>query len=180
MVIPLAVLGAEPNQPGWERCDSVTPVWWEDQHVEQAAQPSVLEGAKSRPVHEERGQALLDFEKRREEERKPAAPRAANRGLYDRLHRSKVYEEQKALAGRAVPAEADVRRILIALEEHGGKLTVVALGRALVMPSFRLRGLLAAVQRLLNVEGYPILIREETSDTVELNRDLLAKQFELA
>ena len=59
-------------------------------------------------------------------------------------------------------------------------MTVPALARELGVPAFRFRGLLAAVQRLLNVEGYPVLIRDETSNTAELNVDLLKKQFELA
>ena len=38
---------------------------------------------------------------------------------------------------------------------------------------------LAALRRLLNVEGYPILPVDDAADTVELNRPLLEKQFDL-
>lgn len=47
------------------------------------------------------------------------------------------------------------------------------------MPTFRLRGWIASAQRLLNVEGYAILGRDEPSDTITLNIDLLKRQFEL-
>ena len=40
-------------------------------------------------------------------------------------------------------------------------------------------GLLAVMQRLLNVEGYAILDRQDAANTVVLNIPLLKKQFEL-
>jgi hypothetical protein len=43
----------------------------------------------------------------------------------------------------------------------------------------RLPGLLAKAERILNVDGYDVLRRDEVSDTIELNRDLLLKQFDL-
>ena len=70
-------------------------------------------------------------------------------------------------------------RLLTALDGAGGKMTATALARRLETPLFRLRGLLAVVQRVLNVEGYAVLGRDEASDTVELDRDLLLRQFDL-
>ena len=32
---------------------------------------------------------------------------------------------------------------------------------------------------MLNVDGYPVLSRDEASDSIELNRDLLVRQFDL-
>ena len=39
--------------------------------------------------------------------------------------------------------------------------------------------MIAAMQRLLNVDGYPVLSVDRPSDTVELNLELTRKQFEL-
>ena len=58
-------------------------------------------------------------------------------------------------------------------------MTSVALARALEFPALRLPGLLAKVQRVLNIDGYAVLSRDDASDTVELNRELLLKQFDL-
>jgi hypothetical protein len=69
--------------------------------------------------------------------------------------------------------------LLNELDRRGGKLTSVALARALGFPTLRLPGLLAKAQRLLNVDGYAVLNRDDASDTVELNRELLWKQFDL-
>jgi hypothetical protein len=55
----------------------------------------------------------------------------------------------------------------------------VALARALAFPALRLSGLLAKAQRVLNIDGYAVLSRDDASDTVELNRELLLKQFDL-
>jgi hypothetical protein len=35
------------------------------------------------------------------------------------------------------------------------------------------------VQQLLNVDGYSVMIRDEVSNTVEFNRELLLRQFDL-
>jgi hypothetical protein len=90
-----------------------------------------------------------------------------------------LFAEQRRLGGRAVPADDVFGKLLAALEGAGGKMTATALARRLETPLFRLPGLLAVVQRVLNVEGYPVLGRDEASDTVELDRDLLLRQFDL-
>jgi hypothetical protein len=92
---------------------------------------------------------------------------------------SPVIEDQKRLAGRALPPDEVIRKMLSVLLQQGGKLTSAALARRMDLPVFRLSGLLAAIQRVVNVEGYPILTRDDVSDTIELNCELLYRQFEL-
>jgi hypothetical protein len=53
------------------------------------------------------------------------------------------------------------------------------LEQGLGAPAFRLRGILAGVQRLLNVDGYQVLLVDDISGTVALNRQLLNMQFQL-
>jgi hypothetical protein len=95
------------------------------------------------------------------------------------LVRSSVFIEQKQFAGRGVPEDDLFLRVLGSLDHRGGKMTSVALARALQFPSLRLPGLLTRMQRILNVDGYPVLSRDDASDTIELNRDLLLSQFDL-
>jgi len=47
------------------------------------------------------------------------------------------------------------------------------------MPVFRLRGLLSTLSRLLNVDGYAVVQEDRDSETITLDRKLLAKQFEI-
>ena len=70
--------------------------------------------------------------------------------------------------------------MLSALDARGGKLTGPALAESLGVPLFRLGGIVSALRRVLNVDGYAVLSVDETSETIELNRDLLATQFGLA
>jgi len=68
---------------------------------------------------------------------------------------------------------------LAELDKRGGKMRSAALARSLQFPPLRLPGLLAKAERVLNVDGYDVLRRDDASDTVELNRELLLKQFDL-
>ena len=95
------------------------------------------------------------------------------------LFSSPVFDEQKRLGGRAVPANDVLLRLLVAIDERGGKITSPALARAIQFSPIRLRGLLAIAPRVLNVHGFPVLARDEASDTVELDRNLLCRQFDL-
>ena len=58
-------------------------------------------------------------------------------------------------------------------------MTSAAISRSVNYPPMRLRGLLAVMQRVLNIDGFAVLTRDEASDTVDLNRELLRRQFDL-
>jgi hypothetical protein len=97
----------------------------------------------------------------------------------DQLLASPVFQAQKRLVARMGIPDERIRQCLLALDERGGKLTRSALARLVGMPLARMAGLIAALRRLLNVEGYPVLTLDEDSDTVTLNRALLDRQFQL-
>ena len=110
---------------------------------------------------------------------RPEEPPAAPSWL-DRFFLSPLLLTQKELSsGRGLPSDEEVRRLLIALTERGGRMTRVALAQRLGMPPFRLTGLIAATRRLLNVDGLQVLDVEDASDTIILNRLLLEQQFEI-
>lgn len=96
-----------------------------------------------------------------------------------RLVDSPVYLVQKAKAGRTAPDDELMEKILVALQLYHGKVTVAALSEHTQIPTFRLRGLLSAVQRILNVDGQAILGLCRNSDTIELNSTLLRQEFDL-
>ena len=58
-------------------------------------------------------------------------------------------------------------------------MTSAALARAVNYPPMRLRGLVAVMQRVLNIDGFAVLTRDDASDTVDLNLELLKRQFDL-
>jgi len=95
------------------------------------------------------------------------------------LLRSDVFAVQKKLASRAPIDDLMLQRLLTTLVSRGGSMTFPALAGAIGVPEHRLSGLMAVMQRLLNVEGYAILDRQGAANTVLLNVPLLKKQFEL-
>ncbi|HRF06134.1 BREX-2 system phosphatase PglZ [Accumulibacter sp.] len=95
----------------------------------------------------------------------------------DALQASPAYRAQKALAARVAPADTDVRSLLEALAARGGKLSKAALAQRLGMPAMRISGFVNAAKRVLNVDQAAVLVLDETAGTVELNRELLGRQF---
>jgi hypothetical protein len=53
-----------------------------------------------------------------------------------------------------------------------------ALAQRLDLPQFRIDGFLSSFERVLNVDGYPV-VSVDDSETVRLDIDLLKKQFGL-
>ena len=109
----------------------------------------------------------------------PEPPRAATTWI-DRLFETDLFAEQRRQAARTALPDERIRAILTALDARGGKLTGPALAESLGVPLFRLGGIVSALRRVLNVDGYAVLSVDESSETVELNRDLLDAQFGLA
>ena len=183
MVVPIVVLSSTDKFPaGWREQPVDTPAWWDEPaRVEPAAeQPApVLKPAEARA-----GDALRPPRRRGDDRGAEATdePKKADEpcpAWVPRLLASAVFEQQKQLGGRGLPGDEAFTKLLATLDRRGGKMTSVALARALEFPALRLPGLLAKVQRVLNIDGYAVLSRDDASDTVELNRELLLKQFDL-
>jgi hypothetical protein len=69
--------------------------------------------------------------------------------------------------------------ILRALLAAGGRLNGAALAAAAGIPEFRLPGIMSALQRRLNVEGYEVVGYDVDGVTVILDERLLGEQFDL-
>jgi hypothetical protein len=181
MLIPTAVLAsAEVRLPGWAETPDPTPDWWEETPAPTpppAAVPSVKTPRKPPETlweFAEQEPALAAEALPTKEAATPARP-----DWVAALLACPLFAEQKQLGGRTVPPDDVFGKLLSALDGAGGKMTATALGRRLETPLFRLRGLLAVMQRVLNVEGYAVLSHDEASDSIGLDRDLLLRQFDL-
>ena len=173
MVVPIGVLcSTHPYPQGWHEAPADFPPWWEEPLTgggndrDPARHPKPLSPPPAQPAG-----PLFDWAAAQAPAARP--PRA----WITTLVSSPLFAEQKKRAGRAVPSDEVMIRLLAVLDDRGGTMTSAALTRALDCPALRLRGLLAITQRVLNIDGYAILTRDEASDTVELNRDLLFRQF---
>ncbi len=187
MVAPIAVLCSTTSFPeGWKEASVDTPVWWEELMggtTEERKTPTDPNPIGSHRFTKTNQTGYLFDMKEQEGPPKDSAasvehPPQAPQWISDLLA-SSIYLEQKKLAGRSAPSDEVLGRFLGVLDARGDKMTSAALSRALNFSPGRLPGLLAVVQRVINVDGFPVITRDETSETVELNRELLRRQFEL-
>ena len=183
MIIPIAVLNCTDDLPaGWAEAAVDLPTWWDVAASSVGGDDKPLQKLKPQKPKEKPVGVLFDLDDELAQQRSaaiaPAVVTTAPEWVATLLS-SPVFEEQKRLGGRAVPANEVLSRLLVAIDERGGKITSPALARAIQFSPMRLRGLLAIAQRILNVDGFSVLTRDEASDTVELDRNLLCRQFDL-
>lgn len=195
MLVPVVVLTAEASPPdGWREVAPETPAWWDldgGQVVAAPAAPVYGEPAEPAPSEvADEGEGLL-FPPPETRPKKPtkAAPAAAvgetgsaqaPPAWVEALLATSLFKSQHSMAGRTVPADDVFRQVLAALSERGGKMSTTAMAKVLSRPSHRVMGQLAVMQRVLNVEGFAVLTRDETTDTIELNIALAKEQFGLS
>jgi hypothetical protein len=171
VLVPISVWAPFGSEiPGWEPFTPAdTPAWWED------ASPSALVPVPAPPVKpptkaprpaQAQGSLFADTAT----PDKPADWLAA-------LFSSPTYREQRGRAGRQALTGEMVATVLRALDGRGGRMTLAALGHQLGLSPVRAQGLLAALQRVLNVEGFPVLAFGPDLETVVFDRALLAAQF---
>ncbi|WP_329787391.1 BREX-2 system phosphatase PglZ [Lentzea sp. DG1S-22] len=169
MTVPVLVLlpavGLLPS--GWTTLphESIAPIWWETQTETPVAVTSVPpRKTTKKPSKTEPGEALFPV---------PAADRAVPT-LGTKVVESTVYDAQRAFVPKA-PNKPDVAAVIDALADGKRSLTAIAsvAGRAGRNPDF----LVTTLQRLLNVEGYPVLSLIDGGLSLELNTGLLCEQF---
>jgi len=173
MLIPISILWPELQLPeGLGELPVELPSWWTEPTVARTV-ATVAE----QPVRPIKGKipppSLFDQPKA------PAVVPVQAEPWIAALLQCEVFAVQKKLAGRVRIDDMMLQRLLVTLVSRGGSITAPALAGAIGVPEHRLPGLLAVMQRLLNVEGYAILDRQEAANTVVLNVPLLKKQFEL-
>ncbi|MEQ8856845.1 BREX-2 system phosphatase PglZ [Gimesia sp.] len=178
MVVPIVVLtNSDELPPDWSEQPIDTPVWWDELPPEhETLVPSPPVRTRKKKVEK----APLLFKELKEEVETPEASEAPEVPKWiQQLLESPVFADQKRLGGRRVPEDKEFSRLLQALDRRDGTMTLRALTRALDAAPLRMPGFLAKVERVLNIDGYDVIRYDETSDTVELQRELLLKQYDL-
>jgi hypothetical protein len=145
---------------GWEALPDRKPEWWSSAEPPPAEAPA-----------ETQDSLFGGMEASAEEE-----PRADWVG---RLLASPVFVAQRRMAGRTAPSNRDVEAFLKTLDQRHNRISRRALAQALGQPDVRMRGILVGLQRLLNVDGYQVVAVDEDAGTIEINCQLLEKQFQL-
>ena len=172
-VVPLAVLGWQTLIPeGYKAAGHYQPSWWIAESLTkgltQSSQTKAQPISAFEPRYSQKGQAELPF----------VGPQVVGTWI-DRLLQSPILQARLQQAGRVAPPSEKLRTFLQALDERGGTMLRGALAQRLGEPEFRMPGIVAAMRRILNVEGYAVLAVDDASGSVVLNRQLLEVQFEL-
>jgi hypothetical protein len=181
VTVPLSVLVPfGMTLPEWQPALPAQPEWWDLPNLAAAPVNSQTVAPQKPPARRSAppplGQSQL-FDT--PPVQTPAATAAPAEDWIDTLLQSPVYASQRSLAARVAPPDEQMRKLLSALAERGGKLSRAALAQRLSVPEIRLSGMLSAVRRILNVDQATVLLVDESAGTVELNRSLLIQQFRI-
>jgi hypothetical protein len=174
VLVPLAVLVPQHRTiAGWEALPDRAPAWWHQGELPRAdvAPTPARTTRRARPSAAMQGTLFAEAQGRNAE--------ASPLDWVEHLLRSPVFAAQRRVAGRRAPDDQCIRALLTTLAAQHGPLACRLLEQALGVPAFRLRGILAGAQRLLNIDGYQVLAVDDISGTVTLNRQLLNTQFQL-
>jgi hypothetical protein len=195
LVVPLSVLvpsGA--HLTDWVAAPPLQPAWWDSQEAAPAVQartPQDLVPATAAPARASKRKssaasdaqpALFAFD---DVPMIPVAaavatsPDTAPSDWIAKLLESSIYAAQKQLAARVALSDVQMRSLLQALDERGGKLGRLALAQRLAMPEMRVSGMVSAARRVLNLDQAEILQVSDADQSVALNRALLTRQFGL-
>lgn len=176
LLVLLPVLATLPD--GWQVLprEAVTPDWWTAQAAAGAERPPAPPGPQSRPQRKRTASGGTQELFAETEVTLSAAP-----SLGSLVTAGGVYRAQKEYVRRP-PEDTMVAAVIDALAGSGQQMSPAALVAA-ISASDRVRrnidGFVATLQRLLNVEGYPVLSLIDSGHTVKLDVELLRTQFQL-
>lgn len=171
VVIPVSVIAPQVDIEGWTALPFAQPEWWTKTRaagVVSVPTPAPTPKPKARQTDE-----LPLFAQTQK-----TAGEAG--GWIKELFASDMLKSQRKLAGRSTLTDERIREFLDCLEAQGGTMLVSTLAQGIRQPLLRIRGIITAMQRLLNVEGYSVLTYDAASETVSINHELLKRQFELS
>jgi PglZ domain len=139
--------------PGWEEVVESQPEWWTAGAPTLAKEPKVKRKTKQQPT-------LFGDD------------------WISNLLASDLFRQQMDLPGNRIQAER-LAAVLRALDAAGNRLLRAAFASRMSLPLVRVNTTVAAMQRVLNYDGYGVLTIDEAADMIVLDRSLLERQFNL-
>lgn len=172
VVVPMVVLvpGTVPDGSTLSLAPPQEPDWWNEPTSRPATVP--LPQPPPAPLHG----TLSLFD-----DVSPKPDKESDGSLATAVIQSPTYAHQKSLAPRRAVDDEQVSRLLVALLRSPAlRLGATQVAQALGVTAIAVRGAIAQVQALLNVEGYPVLRVDADGSTLVLDAPLLREQFEVA
>lgn len=182
MVAPLVVLAHQDHEiPGWTERHLSEPDWWQ---LGERAGAEPITATVVKPTTRRRDRGLPDgptiFDMLEDvDQPKPAETTAASDWV-TAVIASDTFITQAKQAGRRRASDDTVAAALRSLgAAAGNQISERQLAAAVDQPALRIRGLVAQLQRLLNVDGYQVIGYTLDGGHIRLDRDLLLTQFGL-
>ncbi|MBL3600214.1 MAG: BREX-2 system phosphatase PglZ, partial [gamma proteobacterium endosymbiont of Lamellibrachia anaximandri] len=179
VVIPIGVYrnaGEIDPIEAWREVPHHEPSWWQIETVAVGVAEEILKPAVKPTKKSQKDKHTLDLFDQIESD---GSKSTVDDNWIERLFISPVYAQMKTRVGRVIIGEDQLESLLMLLVERGGQQMIGALIQTLEIPAIRINGFLAGAQKLLNVDGYPVLSIDRTTKTVSLNIESLKTQFEL-
>ena len=181
--ITIPILVAKPrgadDPAGWVEAPPQEPTWWnEPSRVAVETPPLAAERptkAKARTPVSPTAPTLFDTEPMKS----TTVEVAAGASVGDQLIASPTYGVRRSIAGRHPVEDGVAVAVISALILGGGRAHRDTLAVAAGVPSETMSGFLAALRRVLNVDGYQVIDVDADQVTVVLDVALLREQFEL-
>jgi len=183
VVIPVTVFTPSAPPQGWQYAPPQAPAWWRDPLTLEA--PVVPAGLAPTPAPRKKPAPVADDQDAlfaAEPVPVPEVPVAGVDGtsLVLVLQKSKVYkEQQKRLTRRGIGDDRIAQLLSALLAKPARRISADTAAAALGVATTQLPGALPLVQRVLNVEQYPVISRDAGTAEVVLDEDLLREQFGL-
>lgn len=186
VTIPVIVLqrafkadGKEPpGATGWLPARPQAPEWWNE--PVRVQRPAV---AVSRPTPRSKAARTSDASQDAlfEVSSAPAAQagqrQSGKSDLAAAVLASPTYATQRKRAGRRPPSHEVVAAVIRALSERGNRAHRETVAAVAQIPAHTVEPTLAAVKRILNVDGYPVVEDDADRVTIKLDESLLRDQF---
>lgn len=180
MIVPVVVLNraGAPAPKDWRPAPPQTPSWWNDPvraqpMADEKTRPRASRKAKSAEPRQE--PSLFQFNPE-----PGTTPASVDTGTWiPALLRTSMYQDQRARAGRRALQDLRVSELLSVLARYDGRIHKDTLASAGGVSVAELTSELAALRRLLNVEGYQVLTQDADGVTVVLDTVLMSEQFGL-
>lgn len=171
IVVPAVVLaptGAE--LPGFAPAGVTWPAWWMSDATEPKSPVGSTVAAPPTPAVTSADDRLFDVNK-------PETPKQPTVSWITRLVESDRFATQLGAARRVAASPDHVTAILTLIDARGGSAPLSLVAEAAGVAPVRAGGLLAAVRRLLTIDGIDVLDVDRSSNTVAINMPLLRTQF---
>ena len=168
MVIPIAILHHSTPPKTWKEAPVDYPIWWNTSLMEPSnldELPTIKENVQSTygPLF-----GVISSENKSD-----------TFSLANSLLDSSIYHIQQEKLGRSPLENEIVRNVLVNMEENNFVIHLVTLAKLMNLSSKRMQSCLIKLQRILNIDGYQILIYDQISMQVNLSKKLLREQFNL-